>query len=346
MLICFLAVFSTTYSQQLTNTNDKDSKKTEFKVMPYVNYDRNLKLMFGALPMMLFHVDKEDDISPKSIAGLLGVYSTNESYFVLGFTQLYVLEDKWRASAYLITGNLNSQLYLEDVTSNNFYDFTTQATQIGVTVKRYIFGELYGGLGMTFAKYESISEEINEETNTYQNSINLSLLSDKRDDVYYPSEGHKITADWRFYPDGLGGNTGSARKLITTYNKYFAHKKNVIAVRFNGEFGLGDVKFEQQVVIGGKDIRGYSDAKFRGDGLMAVQGEYRWNLKKRFGLVGFAGLATIYGSPNPEFDWDLYPGIGTGVRYRVFDNSKFNIGLDVAVGKEDWSLSFRIGEAF
>lgn len=333
-------------AQQLGSFTDQNSKEIEFKVMPYINYNRNLKLMFGALPMMLFEVDKQDNVSPKSIAGLLGVYTTNESYFILGFSQLYLFEDKWRASSYVFTGNLNSQLYLEDISLNQFYDFTTEATQLGFEAKRYIFGDLYGGLGMTFAKFISFSDDINEETKSYQNSIHLSLLSDKRDDVYYPTTGHKITFNWKVFPDWLGGNSGSARKIVATYNQYFSNKNNVIAARFNGEFGLGDVKFEQQTVLGGKDIRGYSDGKYRGDGLMAIQGEYRWNMKKRFGLVGFAGLATIYGSPNPEFDWELYPGIGTGVRYRVFDNSNFNIGLDVAFGRDDWSLSFRIGEAF
>ncbi|MFD2601999.1 hypothetical protein [Flavobacterium suzhouense] len=42
----------------------------------------------------------------------------------------------------------------------------------------------------------------------------------------------------------------------------------------------------------------------------------------------------------------MYPGIGAGYRYRVFKGMKFNVGLDGAVGKDDWGVYFRIGEAF
>lgn len=79
---------------------------------------------------------------------------------------------------------------------------------------------------------------------------------------------------------------------------------------------------------------------------MAAQGEYRYSLKEKIGLVGFVGLATIYGSDNDSFNWKLYPGAGAGVRYRAFKTVKFNIGLDAALGKDDWGVYFRIGEAF
>jgi len=64
------------------------------------------------------------------------------------------------------------------------------------------------------------------------------------------------------------------------------------------------------------------------------------------GLVGFLGMATVYGSDTDSFNWKLYPGGGGGFRYKVFEDVHFNIGLDAAVGKEDWGVYFRIGEAF
>ncbi len=100
------------------------------------------------------------------------------------------------------------------------------------------------------------------------------------------------------------------------------------------------------MTLGGRDIRGYSEGKYRGDGLMAVHGEYRYNFKNKLGLVAFFGLGAIYGSDTESFDWKTYPGGGVGIRYRAFKTVKFNIGLDAAMGKDDWGLYFRIGEAF
>ena len=79
---------------------------------------------------------------------------------------------------------------------------------------------------------------------------------------------------------------------------------------------------------------------------MTLQGEYRYNFAERLGVVGFAGVATLYGADNADFDGEILPGGGVGFRYRAFKDTKFNIGLDAALGKDDWGVYFRIGEAF
>ncbi len=126
----------------------------------------------------------------------------------------------------------------------------------------------------------------------------------------------------------------------------FPNNNNILAFRGHAKFGLGALNFERQVVIGGKDIRGYSDGKYRGDGIFALQGEYRLNFNNHMGIVGFLGAATIFGSTNEEFNGKLYPGIGMGYRYTIFKEDNFNIGLDGALGKDDWGIYFRIGESF
>lgn len=109
---------------------------------------------------------------------------------------------------------------------------------------------------------------------------------------------------------------------------------------------MGDVLFQQQLTIGGKDLRGYSSGKYRSDGVVDLQAEYRYNSFDRVGFVGFAGIATLCGSNIDDYNWKAYLGAGVGVRYKAFKKTKMNIGIDAAVGKEDWSVYFRIGEAF
>jgi hypothetical protein len=45
--------------------------------LPYINYNRSIGLTVGALPMVMFNPVERDTISPSSVAGLLGMYSTN-----------------------------------------------------------------------------------------------------------------------------------------------------------------------------------------------------------------------------------------------------------------------------
>ncbi|WPO77818.1 BamA/TamA family outer membrane protein [Flavobacterium sp. KACC 22761] len=331
-----------------TKTEKSKTKNIDFNVMPYISYNRTLDFMFGAIPMMMYKTDKTDTISPKSLSGLTAIYTTNKSYFICSFNKWHFNEDKWRAQLFLMTGNQNSQFFMDDFDAPTFYDYSTETTLVSVSLLRKIFKSFYGGLGYSYAHYDTAYEDdIQPASTSHTNGLQTILLYDTRDAIYYPTKGNKIRARWISYPEWFG-NEVNANKIISEYNSYYSvrDKKDVVAARFAGKFGLGNISFEQQVTIGNDDIRGYSEGKYRGDGLMAIQGEYRYNFNKRMGAVGFAGLATIYGSDTPSFDWKLYPGAGVGYRYRAFKNEKFNVGLDGAVGKGDWGIYFRIGEAF
>ncbi|MCX7547412.1 BamA/TamA family outer membrane protein [Xanthomarina sp. F1114] len=341
------------YSQQQKTNSTKPSdtlkqKKVDFSLMPFLSYNRNLELMIGAIPMLMYKLDSKDAISPKSLSGLSAVYTTNGSYFISLFNKFFYKEDSWRGKFFVLTGDNNSQFYVNDLEVPGFYDYATKITVVSVGVQRKIIDHLYGGLTYTYAHYKTdYEDEIQPENITQTNAIELNVLYDTRDAFYYPMNGTKTSLRYIAFPTWFG-NDANANKILSEYNKYIPMKngKDVIAARFSGKFGLGEIAFQQQVTIGSKDIRGYSEGKYRGDGLMALQGEYRYNFNNKMGLVGFAGVATIYGSDTEDFNWKAYPGAGVGYRYRAFKAVKFNIGLDAAVGKDDWGIYFRIGEAF
>lgn len=346
--LCCSGVWSQAKVADSTAKSPVKTKNIDFNVMPYINYNRTLDFMFGAIPMMMYKVNKADTISPKSLSGISAVYTTNKSYFVASFNKIYFNEDKWRAQFIFVTGNQNAQFYVDDIDTPDFYDYGTKKTLVAMTLQRKLIKALYAGLGYSYAHYDTkYQDDIQPSSITHTNGLQLIMMYDTRDAVYYPTKGDKIKLRWISYPEWIG-NDVSANKILSEYNTYFPMRggTDVLAARFSGKFGLGNISFEQQVTIGGEDIRGYSEGKYRGDGLMALQGEYRYNFNKKMGLVGFAGLATIYGSDTEDFNWNLYPGAGVGYRYRAFKHEKFNVGLDAAVGKGDWGLYFRIGEAF
>lgn len=352
LIVLFFLCFTSTFAQEKTSDTTKNvqpqKKNIDFNVMPYISYNRTLDFMFGAIPMMMYKTNKADTISPKSLSGITAIYTTNKSYFVCSFNKWHFNEDKWRAQLFAMAGNQNAQFFMDDFDSSGFYDYGTQTFLVSVSALRKIVKSFYGGIGYSYAHYDTTyQEDIQPASVSHTNGLQMILLYDTRDAVYYPTKGSKIRARWITYPEWFG-NDVNANKIISEYNTYISvrDKKDVVAARFAGKFGLGNISFEQQVTIGNDDIRGYSEGKYRGDGLMAIQGEYRYNFHKRMGVVGFAGVATIYGSDTPSFDWKLYPGAGVGYRYRAFKNEKFNVGLDGAVGKGDWGLYFRIGEAF
>jgi hypothetical protein len=353
LIVLTVTCLINSYSQQKETDSIKQAdtlkqKNLEFAVMPYLGYNRNLEVLIGAIPMFNYRLNKKDTISSKSLSGMAAVYTTNGSYFISIFNKWYYKEDTWRAKLFFLTGDYNSQFYMTDMELSGFYNYGTKATALSVEVQRKIINHLYGGITYTFAHYKTeFQDNIQPEDITQTNAIELNGLYDSRNSVYYPTTGMKSLLRYISYPTWFG-NDVKAQKILSEYNTYFPMKngKDVIAARFSGQFGLGNIAFQQQVTIGGKDIRGYSEGKYRGDGLIALQGEYRYNFGKKMGLVGFAGIATIYGSETENFDWKAYPGVGVGYRYSAFKSIKMNIGLDAAVGKDDWSVNFRIGESF
>ncbi len=319
-----------------------------FSAMPFLSYNRNLGFMMGAIPMVMYRFNRTDELSPKSISGLTGIYTTNGSYVFGVFNKFYFKQDNWRGTLFFMNGDLSSQFFFQDIYVNDFYDFATNATIASAGLQRKMIKGLYGGFSYTYSKLTtSYQDDIFEETTTTLNGLEFNLLYDNRDDVYYPFSGNKIDAVLMNYSKWMG-NQDTANKIKANYNTYFPirNKTDVLAARLSSTFGLGTLSFEQQTIVGGGDIRGYSEGKYRGDVVVALQGEYRWNLAPRIGVVGFVGMATLFGSLNPDFDGAFLPGGGAGFRYRAFKNIKFNVGLDAALGKDDWGIYFRIGEAF
>lgn len=350
VLLIFLSFSAFAFGQTETGKADstQSGKKVDFNVMPYMSYNRNLGFMIGAIPMAMYKIDQTDQVSPKSLSGLSAVYTTNGSYFLALFNKLYLKEDTWRIQFFALTGDHYSQFYTDDFEIPAFYDYGTKTSIISAGVQRKVFENLFAGVSYTYSHYNTkYEDDVRPESIEQTNGIQINALFDTRDEVYYPMKGQKLRFRWISFPEWFG-NDDKANKIVSEYNRYISMKngKDVLAVRFAGKFGLGDISFQQQVTIGGSDIRGYSEGKYRGDGLMALQGEYRYNFSEKMGLVGFAGMATIYGSDTEKFNWGLYPGAGVGYRYRAFKTVKFNVGLDAAVGKDDWGIYFRIGESF
>jgi outer membrane protein assembly factor BamA len=320
----------------------------KFLPLPYVNYDRSIGLQGGGLPMAMFNAVSQDTVSPSSIAGLFGMYTTNKTWFVMGFGRFYLAQDNWRVTTAGGVGNYNFQFFI-DVPVSGWIPYSTEMGFAFLQLERRIKGSLYGGASYVFMDFETTLEAL-PDTSAREtlHGFGLNLSLDRRSSVYYPRGGYDTSIRYFGFPEGFG-NESTSSKLRFEHNHFFSARKSrdVIASRLFAGAGLGDLTFNQQFVVGqGKDIRGYTQGEFRGNYLLALQGEYRWNALKRLGFVGFAAVATVFESINEGDNGKLLPGVGTGFRVTVDRETNFNVGMDIAVGRDDWGIYFKIGEAF
>ncbi|WP_456457914.1 BamA/TamA family outer membrane protein [Reichenbachiella sp.] len=316
--------------------------------IPYVDYSRSTEFAYGLVPLMMYTINKKDTISPQSLTGAILMRTTNGTWMTGAFGKFFLKEDNYRVTLAAVAGNVNFQFYPDMPGAPEIIDYSTGLDYISADVQKKIAPSMYAGIGYVFTHFATdydLEDVPTEYTSLHGGKLMWSY--DKRDDVYYPKDGYLTNFNYNFYPTFFG-NEESSNKITIDHNQYFSarQEKDVIAARLFVGIGIGDLVFNQQFVLGGKDLRGYSQGEFRGEQLYALQGEYRWNLTERFGLVGFAGIAMVNNETTTVDNGTLLPAAGGGFRINVFPKNHLNVGLDAAAGKGDWSISFQIGETF
>ncbi len=349
--LCSISV----YAQQKNNKTKKDSlKKVRIAAIPIVNYNPSQGFLFGAMGQGFYKLNKKDTISPSSSTGIFAMYTTNNTYFTALFQHLYFDEDKWRGTFAAGFGQINFQFWQQlPIDGGSFIDFSTDARFVLARMERKIYKEIYFGLEGTVsnAKTEYDLPDYFPDSLRYDernmNNIGILLNFDRREHQMNPYSGFNLAFKNRIYASWL--NSGNDfNKVEITYNHYYRLKndRNILATRFKTTIASGDVPFQGESIIGQDDIRGYTSGKHRNNQVYALQAEYRWRFYKKFGMVGFAGVASAVDQAGDLFKSEWLPGAGVGFRYMMLPSERINIGFDVAAGKDDWGLYFRIGESF
>ncbi|TLX72454.1 hypothetical protein E9993_18150 [Labilibacter sediminis] len=316
-----------------------------FAAVPVISYDPALGFNMAALTNVFFDVNPNDTISPLSMAGAMVGYTTNKSWYWALYTKMYFDEDNYRLTLAYGDASVNFQYqepgYDEFINFNSLHDIFVIEAQCRVYKRWYLGAKYFNQKIMTSFDIEGAEAEKKNMTHW-----GLVISHDSRDFIYNPHSGDYLNFKTGHYRDAWGSDY-KFDKYEFDFTKFFGlSKKEVIATRATALIATGDVPFEGQYVVGRDDIRGYTNGKHRAEQVYNLQAEYRYNFYKKWGMVGFAGVATAVNSPGEIKFKDLLPGAGVGVRYMAIPSEKINIGVDVAVGQDDWGLYFRIAETF
>jgi hypothetical protein len=159
----------------------------------------------------------------------------------------------------------------------------------------------------------------------------LGLLASRVDDRGTDAFAfHRLSADARGYlPLGSAQRVLALRALATT-----DRPADGAQVPF----------FMQQTLGGSHTLRGYPSFRFRGERLLLLQAEYRWEANPAVELALFvdAGRASSHAA-----GWsleDMHTSYGAGLRIKTFDAVRFR--LDVARSREMTRVLVRLGPSF
>ncbi len=321
--------------------------KTRFAAVPVLNYNEATGLGLGALVGVFYPVSQKDEVSPPSSTMLFGFYAKNKTN-AFGLAQkFYLKKDTYRLTMALVRASVNFQFYNENI-AGGFIDYNTGARFALLQAERRVAKSFYVGLRYRYNRSRTtfdIPVDYDPPEVTYS-GLGPVLSFDSRDSVFGPRRGWLIKLDTVINHDVFG----SARDytiLEAAANAYFTLPKGaVLAGRIFARAGVGDVPFEEQAVMVGTDLRGYSSGKYRGEQKYTVQAEYRRTLFKKIGAVAFGGFGWVADDISRIRLANILPSIGIGVRYLMIPAYGINVGIDFAVGKDDTAFYFRIGEAF
>ncbi len=326
----------------------RSTKKIGFAGAPLISFDRSTGTAFGAAGIVFFQMSNKPGTKASSVS-VVGKWTTKHNWNVAVAGQLYFAEDRFRL---MIGGgymNNNFQSFEQmdaatvEVPYNNHGGFFSLAPSIRV------WDNLYVGIGGQIFKshldMDYPDPQPDSVSTSWMNALATNVMYDSRDNTYNPSKGFKGAVRVNFFPSWLK-NSDTYYKMHGEVNYYHRlDRSKILASRFAMDMGLGELPFVGQTYIGNRDIRGYTKGQYRGDQTYSLQSELRWNFYKRWGAVGFFGLA-MAATPDEDYVSPLLPAGGVGLRLLALPSYHVNVGVDVAVGKDDWGIYFRIFEAF
>jgi surface antigen Omp85-like protein len=315
----------------------------------------------GIVPVAgyIFQLQQKDKLSQPSVVGAAGLITNNGSRGFALAGDLFMKENRYELKSAYFHGNINYDLYgigfrdgnagLKLPLSQTGQVFLIEFLRnIGWRIfmgPRFVTGNSMITLRPTDGEPPPIPPDTGLETNL--RAIGLEVLRDSRPNRFYPTRGTLIDFTADFFSQGLGSKY-SFQTYGFTFNKYWSFgEKQVLA--YNGYFcGTGgEPPFYGNCVYGANnELRGYTAGRYLDRYMFATQAEYRRVLLWRFGLVAFGGVGAVAPGASRFRANQFLPAGGTGVRFLLSKKEHVNLRTDFAWGKDNFTWSMGVGEAF
>ena len=325
-------------------------------------------------------LNKNDKVSPPSLAGVGGLFTNNGSRGLAVGAKLYLKEDKYRVSLAGGHASINADFYgvgRAAGESDVFLPLNTKGTAFFTESLIQFRKHLYGGLRF---QYRNLKLSVDRQNSDFGddveinpppeiagiiNSIREDLFRqrtvalgprfqfDTRNNTFYPTNGIYLDAGIDFFGETIGSKF-TYQYYKVGFNKYRSLKeKQVLAFRAMGCAAAGDRVPVYDLCLFGfqNDLRGYSAGRYQDRRMFATQAEYRLTIPRegflgRFGIVAFGGVGGVGEKFKDITISNMLPGGGGGLRFRLTKTNPINFRVDYGWGKHGGALSIGIGEAF
>jgi hypothetical protein len=214
----------------------------------------------------------------------------------------------------------------------------------------YLFNNVGPGTNTRFISSEKIysTEGIHQQANFARMSVFAQY--DTRDYAPGPRSGGNYFVQYGTY-DNRTFSGSNFQRLDVEAQQYvpFFNKRRVIAVRAKTAMTFSDagqsIPFYMQPTLGGQDdLRGFRPFRFRGNNLMLMNTEYRWEVFSGLDMAVFADAGKVFARKS-EFNFkDLETSAGFGFRFNARNN--VFLRLDVGFSHEGFQIAMKFNNLF
>jgi hypothetical protein len=171
---------------------------------------------------------------------------------------------------------------------------------------------------------------------------------DWRDNPGGPRRGGSYLAQFSDYRDrSLGVSNFQRVDLEAQQYLSVLNSRRVFAVRAKSVLTRSDpaLPFYMQPSLGGADdLRGYRPYRFRGNNLVVMNAEYRWEIFSGLDMAAFADAGQI-SMRKSDFAWNrMESDVGFGFRFNARDNTFLR--LDVGFSHEGFQVCVKFNNVF
>lgn len=309
----------------------------------------------GGLALAYFHDTKgaekgQKGSLPPIISLGAGAYTANKSWLAALGHQGSYLNDRIRYLGAVAYISVNLGFYGAGILTEERYDFNMKGF---MTFHELLFKinkgiPIFTGLNYIFfnnnVTFETGINSPDLETLEEENNLggmNFVAVWDSRDNMLTPTKGIMSAFEIGRFDKKLGGD----RNYRNFSNRTYAYlpvvqEKLFSGWRLNVAAKWGDVPFYELPFI---SLRGVPLMRYQDNNVLVGETEWRWNLFRRWSLVGFTGLG--YVAPqlkDIELDDGIWAG-GAGFRYFLAKDFGIHAGIDIAKGPEIWAWYLTIG---
>lgn len=284
------------------------------------------------------------------ITGALGMYTSNKSWMVGAFRSGSFIKSKINYRVAGGYGDMNLSFYENNIPNLKDKEFKlnfrtaffyTQVLKQFNNPKwsagpQYLFLNskinLPSGDTPNFVKDKDIKSTISQ--------LGGAIQFDNRDNIFTPDKGIRLQSDFFWSDDAIGSDYDAWRVNLSAIGFYPITPKLIGGLRIEAEQAFGSPPF---YLLPGINLRGVPMGRYQGKTSLVTEVELRWDLYRRWSLMGYAGGANAFSDWGDTFKKPLEYSYGTGFRYLIARKFKLRMGVDVAKGPEDWAYYIVFG---